>query len=468
MARSEDKAVSLFPGRSPDRSRARPSVPRWAVVGIFVILAFGFLAEARAFLMPATLALLLFFVFVPFRRLLSRVGIGPSGAAVIVTFGLLLTVISLGYAISGPIGSLVQSSDQIGARLEERMQAIRENFRGIEEAAAKIDELADGDTKDGEDAPATRVTTNDAATTVVETSDGPAASATMTTTPAVPEPDGTVRTEQDIEVKVDATAGPTTMQQLVTLGPEIISQIVFTLVLLFFLLSSGDLMYLKIVQSFDSMKDKRHAYLALREIEDSLGRYLGSITIINLGLGVAIGLAMWAWGMPNPLLWGIAGFVLNYIPYIGAMLGTVTGAVVALLVYDDLWYPMMIGLTFLALTSLEGQFVTPLFVSNRLRLNQVVVFATVALWAWLWSVLGMVVAVPVLVVVRVLCEHIPGMEKLGNFLAGEAPPALEDEDEDSARDIVEAGDHAADSADATVLTAEAVEEPPDTSPVPRA
>ena len=106
-------------------------------------------------------------------------------------------------------------------------------------------------------------------------------------------------------------------------------------------------------------------------------------------------------------------------------------ALVALFVFDDLWTPAMVGLTFLVLTSLEGQLVTPYFVSRRLRLNEVVVFVAVALWAWFWSVLGMVVAVPVLVVLRVLAEHIPGLEKFGNFLAGEAPPQLEDEEEEA-------------------------------------
>ena len=88
------------------------------------------------------------------------------------------------------------------------------------------------------------------------------------------------------------------------------------------------------------------------------------------------------------------------------------------------------GAVYFSLTAFEGQFITPYFVSRRLQLNTVVVFLTVALWAWLWSILGMVVAVPMLVVMRVLADHIPGLEKFGNFLAGEEPPAIaEDEPE---------------------------------------
>ena len=112
------------------------------------------------------------------------------------------------------------------------------------------------------------------------------------------------------------------------------------------------------------------------------------------------------------------------------------------------------ALTYLGLTSLEGQIITPYFVSRRLQMNTVVVFLAVALWAWLWSVIGMVIAVPVLVVLRVLADHIPGWEKFGNFLAGDEPPALEDDDQEDARDLVEAGAEAEDEASARQVTAE--------------
>ena len=135
--------------------------------------------------------------------------------------------------------------------------------------------------------------------------------------------------------------------------------------------------------------------------------------------------------MPSPVLFGLAAFLLNYVPYLGSVGGVIIATLVALFVFDDLFTPLMVGGSYLLLTSVEGQLITPYFVSRRLQLNTVVVFLTVALWAWLWSVLGMIIAVPVLVVVRVLAEHIPGLNKFGNFLAGEDPPELEDEDEDA-------------------------------------
>ncbi|MGR3655561.1 AI-2E family transporter, partial [Paracoccus sp. (in: a-proteobacteria)] len=306
----------------------------------------------------------------------------------------------------GPVNRAAARIPTISSQLEYKFQNVRDSMRDLQEAAKKIDDAQNMQEEGG-----------DAATTV--------------------------RVQQE---------GESTFAAVLKLTPQLLGQVVFTLILLFFMIASGDLLYLKIVQSFDTMHDKRTAYLALREIEDSLGSYLGAITVINACLGFAVGLAMWAWGMPSPLLFGIGAFLLNFIPYLGAIAGVGIAAVVALVVMPGLFWPAMVAASYLALTSLEGQIITPYFVSRRLQMNTVVVFISVALWAWLWSVLGMVIAVPVLVVIRVLSEHVPGWEKFGNFLAGEEPPAIEDEDEEEAREIVESGAPAEDEEAARAVT----------------
>ncbi|MFC3530160.1 AI-2E family transporter [Paracoccus mangrovi] len=417
MTPDNENRNHMFP--VSDRS-TRPNVgtvANWAVIGIFLILLFSFFAQARNFLMPVTLAMLLFFVFSPFRRLMQRLGVGAAATAAIVSLGLVISVAGIGLVISGPVNQLIEDAPQISTRLEQRFDELRANFRGIERAAAKIDEITGG----GQDKTPDEVGADDIP---------PAATLTGTlSSPALPgEP---VRPKQQIQVEVTTAPEGSALASVLNLGPAFFGQIVFTLFLLFFLISSGDLLYLKIVQSFDTMREKRAAYVALREIEDRLGTYLGAITLINACLGVAVGLTMWAWGMPSPVLFGLAAFLLNYVPYLGSVGGVIIATLVALFVFDDLFTPLMVGGSYLLLTSVEGQLITPYFVSRRLQLNTVVVFLTVALWAWLWSVLGMIIAVPVLVVVRVLAEHIPGLNKFGNFLAGEDPPELEDEDEDA-------------------------------------
>ncbi|WP_295042225.1 AI-2E family transporter [uncultured Paracoccus sp.] len=398
-----------FPRFRSDSSGASGRAANWAVVGIFLIMAFAAIAAGRDFLMPVTLAALLFFVFTPLRRLARRRGVPDALTATAVSLGLVVVLALVALGASGPINQAAQNLPTIKVQLEEKFSDLRESFEDLQQAAQEIEQVqGNGD-------------------------------------------------EQQTVIAVERP-GDSPLTSLMKFTPAIAGQVVFTLFLLFFMLASGDLLYLKIVQSFDSMAEKRSAYLALRQIEDSLGNYLGAITIINAGLGLAVGLAMFAWGMPGALLFGIGAFILNFIPYLGAIVGVVTSAVVALVVMPGLFWPLMVAGSYMTLTSLEGQVITPYFVSRRLQMNTVVVFLAVALWAWLWSVIGMIIAVPVLVVLRVLAEYIPGWEKLGNFLAGEDPPAIEDEDEEEARDIIEAGSEAEDAPAAREVTAEVAQE----------
>ncbi|MEF9604013.1 AI-2E family transporter, partial [Paracoccus sp. PXZ] len=133
----------MFP-LSPPSDKGVAKVANWAVIGIFVILLFSFFAQARSFLMPVTLAILLFFVFIPFRRLMERLGIAAVVTAAIVSLGLVVAVVLIGFVISGPANRLIENAPQITQRLEQRFTEIRSNFRGLERAAEKIDEIAGG------------------------------------------------------------------------------------------------------------------------------------------------------------------------------------------------------------------------------------------------------------------------------------------------------------------------------------
>lgn len=373
--------------------------PGWAVIGIFIILLFASLMLARVFLMPLTMAVLLYFVFAPLRRRLSRLGVPPALTASGVTLGLIGVIFAIGLILSGPASDLVRGAPQISDRLEEKFGGLRDK---LSDMRGFLDRLGDGERND--DAENFRQRSVASSLGLEE----------------LPPPDAAPAEEEDL-VPVDGT---NLIMSIASSTPALLGQIGFVLLLLFFMLASGDLLYLKIVQSFATMSQKRRAYAALRQIEDSLGSYLGTITIINAGLGTAIGLAMWWWGMPAPAMFGVGAFLLNFIPYIGLILGMVMATAIALVTMDGFLAPILVGATYAGLSSIEGQLITPYSVSRRLEMNTVVVFITVALWAWLWSVAGMIVAVPMLVVFRVLCDHIPGLERLGNFLGGDNPPPL--------------------------------------------
>lgn len=372
------QAVHKFP---IDRESPTPrQPPSWPMIGLFILALVAAIALARDFLMPITFSVLLFFVFVPVRRRLSRLGVAPAITASVIVFGLFFSIIALAWSVSGPAGQLIADMPEIQSALTEKLQRLRGTFETIDTAMSQMEAEAD---------------------------------------PTAPTEEAVVSPGLDVASAI--------LDGLYT-TPGILGQVALTLFLLFFLIASGDMIYLKIVQSFDTMHEKRRAYSALREIEESLGSYLGAIALINACLGIAIGLAMWALGMPSPLLFGLLAFSLNFIPYLGAITGVGIALLVALVTFSDVFWPIMVAVVYLTLTTLEGQLITPYFVARRLQMNAVVVFLTVALWAWLWSVIGMIIAVPLLVVISVICDHVPGLEKLGNFLAGDDPVPLGEDD----------------------------------------
>lgn len=197
----------------------------------------------------------------------------------------------------------------------------------------------------------------------------------------------------------------------------ITTTLVIALVLATLLLASGNLFYEKLVQSFPAFSDKKVALKAAHDVEQRISRYLLTITVINAGLGLAVAVSFWLLGMPSAIMFGALAFVLNYLPYIGAMIGIVISAGFAILEFGSIQGALPVPLAYLVLTSIEGQFITPVFVGRQLRLNAVAVFVAVVAWAWLWGVTGALMAVPFLVLVKVIADAVPGLDVLSNFLS---------------------------------------------------
>lgn len=358
-----------------------PAPTAVAIQGIFAILVLAAIYFARDFLLPVVFALLLFFVFVPAQRRLQRLGLPSALVAGAIVLSLMIVVAAVFSLLSGPVARVVENLpaiiQEVSHRLDQArdaMLAIVQGFRGGEEGDIPDlrSALSPGDeagSEDGED-----------------------------------------------EFLINTASGALTY---LAEAPAKVAQFFLSLVLLFFMLSSSELLYLKILQSFDAYGDKRAALGALREVEQKLGGYLGTVAVINAGLGVSIGLAMWALGMPVPLLFGVLAFLLNFIPVVGALMGVLLSTVVALLWFDTLGGVLLVGSSYLALTSIEGQLVTPSILARRLRMNTVLVFLSIAFWAWMWSFWGMLIAVPMLVALRVITEQVPRWRKVANLLSGD-------------------------------------------------
>ncbi|MFW6093516.1 MAG: AI-2E family transporter [Pseudomonadota bacterium] len=361
-------------GTGPPRA-----VPGWAGVGIFLMLLVGGFAYARVFLLPVVLAFLLTLVFTPVRRFLERWRVPPVASALLIVGTLLGALVTGVYLLSGPVQTWIEDAPRIGREVEEKLRGLEGPAQEVLEASERVDELTTGgETEDDEDT--------------------------------------------EVVVRDDSIVG-----SVAALAPTILGEALFTLVLLLLLLSSGDMVYEKIVHVMPTFQDKRRAIRIAYAIESQLSQYLFAITLINAGLGTAIGVGMWLIGMPNPLLLGVMGFALNYIPYLGAAVGVTIVTVVGLVTYDDVWTALLPGAVYFGLNSLEANIVTPYLVGRRLEMNTVVVFIAIAFWAWLWSIVGMLVAVPLLVTIRAFCEHIPRLQPLAEFLAARRTTTTTDE-----------------------------------------
>ena len=178
-----------------------------------------------------------------------------------------------------------------------------------------------------------------------------------------------------------------------------------TFVLSLFLLASGTMFYEKIIQSFARLSEKKRALRVVYDVEREISRYLLTVAVINAGLGAVIGLGLWALGMPNPPSGAWPRLLLNFLPYIGALTTIVLVACISLISFDTLSYAMLAPLFVILCNIVEGQLVTPLVVGRRLEINAVAIFIAVAFWSWLWGFIGALIAVPLLVIVKVFCDH---------------------------------------------------------------
>src|SRR5690625_4023322 len=365
------------------------STARWAIIGIFLLLLTGAIALARNFLLPVVLAMMLTLVFTPLRRWLNRLGVPSWLCAVLVIVALSAGVMGVLTALSQPAADWISRGPQIVFQIERKLRDLRLPIEKVMGAVEQVDELTE------------------------------------------------VSAEQTPDV---AFRGSRVSDLIAEVLPEIGTQLIFVLVLLFFLIVSGDMFYEKLVHVMPTFTDKRRAVRIAFDIERTLSRYFSTISLINALLGVGVGLVMWALGMPTPVLFGLMAFIFNFIPYVGSIFGIIITTVIALVSLPTPFHAFAAGGSYLLLTSIEGQFVTPYFVGRVLQMNTVIVFVAIAFWAWLWSVVGMIIAVPMLVVVRVLSDHIDALRPVGEFLSGQGTePETDPEPElvDEADEIVQ-------------------------------
>jgi predicted PurR-regulated permease PerM len=165
------------------------------------------------------------------------------------------------------------------------------------------------------------------------------------------------------------------------------------------------------------LADKKKAVEIMRQIEEKISSYLLTTTLINVGLGAALCVVLWAIGMPNPLLWGLLATLLNYIPYIGALTGIAILFMASILSFDHLGYALIAPSAYIVINTIEGSFVAPMILGRSLELNPVAIFISLLFWGWLWGISGALLAVPLLVALKIVSDRVAALAPVSVFLA---------------------------------------------------
>lgn len=382
MDRAGEKLIAAQEDSRGDKAQEAGSIPRLrlpellrgpfdirsiALTGLFILALFYTIYFMRAVLLPLVLALLLSYLLRPIVRVLARLHISSLIGAALVLLSLVGTIGYGVYSLATPVAGWLENAPYSLQQLQSKLIPLKQPIQSVAKASGEIEKLAAPD--------------NAPAKTTVEVKRHPIT---------------------DI---------------LYVQTPELIVGAVTMLILLYFLLAYDEVFLMKLIKILPTLSDKKRAVSIANDIEAHVSRYLLTITIINICLGIAVGTAVGLLGLRNPIMWGVMVAVLNFIPYLGALTGIVCMTLGAVLSFDSFSYALIFPATYLTLATLEGNFITPMVMGKSLTLNPVMVLLSLMFWGWMWGIAGVILAVPILAAFKIFCAHIEPMQPLTEFLS---------------------------------------------------
>jgi predicted PurR-regulated permease PerM len=222
--------------------------------------------------------------------------------------------------------------------------------------------------------------------------------------------------------------GPELTQSLIASAQVIIIQAAFVVVLTYFFLLTREDLRLKLIAFQSKLPHRVRTARAFRDVERRVSEYILTFSLINIGVGVAVGLACWQLKLPEPAMWGGIAAILNFVPYLGPAVTVGLMGLAGLATYDTLLQASFPILAYFAVNMIESNVVTPMVMSRRMTLNPLAIMLAVSFWTWLWGPVGGVVSLPLLIMLKVICDHTPAMRAVGSLIGapiarGNAPPA---------------------------------------------
>lgn len=325
---------------------------------------------AADLLIPVAFAVLLYFLLSPVVRSLQKFRVPATFTAAALVLGLLATVVLVFGFLAEPAERWLKEAPRSIRDLQNTSLSNNERLANIQEIAEEVDELR--------------------------------------------QPDAPVKSQSVVVRR------PGMIENIVGGLPSIMAFVGIVVFLTFFLLASGDTLLRRMTRCGRDWQECRRIVAITRQVRSELSRYLLTVTTINFSLGLALSGAMYLLDVPNPLLWGLMTALFNFAPYLGAVASVSVLAIVGLSTFDTLAEAALVPSALLLLTVLEGQLVTPAILGRRMALSPVFIFLSVIAWGWLWGVAGALMAVPIVTIIKVICDHVPGLAHIGDFVRNDA------------------------------------------------
>jgi predicted PurR-regulated permease PerM len=342
-------------------------------IGVLLLATFAVVCAlyvGKEVVLPIVLALVLKLMLQPIMSFLcDRFRFPQALAAVLLIICLFMVVTAVALTISVPASAWIQRIPQILPDLQQKLEGLRQPIAYVQQAFSAIEKIV---TSPGQDP----------------------------NMPAVAVKDGS------------GVAGALALGTMTAL-----TRFFATIVVLFFLLARGDRLLRGLIEVLPRFSDKRQAVAIAIEIQQNIGGYLLTITVMNTVVGLATGLAMWACGLGDPILWGSTAFLLNYVPILGPLVGIGIFLVAGIITLDGPWVALLPAGLYLIIHIAEGETITPMLLANRFRLNPVLVIVSLFFWHAMWGIPGALLAVPLLAMFKILCDHVEALKPVGHIIS---------------------------------------------------
>ena len=350
------------------------------ICGLGLALATPFALRAGAeFFLPVTVALVIAIALVPLLEWLERRRV-PSALAAVICLVLFLAVANIAVA------AIVFPATEWFRLLPERIGQLRETLEPIFDIYANFEQFVDDVVREFGREPRS----------------GP----------------------QTVQVETPSSL----LQIIASSAPFAAIQMFFAVLVIFFFLAGWTRMRKRTITARSSFGGAMTTARVIQQVVDATSTYLGTITIVNIGMGLVVALVVYWIGMDTPLMWGGIAAVLNYIPYLGPIAAALLLALGGLMSFSDPWYALLPAISFIIIHLVEANLVTPSVVGRRLTINPLLILLSLSFWAWVWGTTGALLAVPLLIIIRTVLDA-AGKPDIAGFLFEEGTLIHEHHDE---------------------------------------